>query len=52
MDPDEGVRAGNDLMLNTFADGSLSDTSSATGVAVIMVAGAALLLRKKKTAKA
>ena len=32
MDPDEGVRAGNDLMLNTFADGSLSDTSSATGV--------------------
>ena len=99
MDPDEGVRAGNDLMLNTFADGSLSDSTSATGVAamrnaahnvlymvvnsnamqgitsgvtihyalagwqkaliagdvavaVIVVAGAALLLRKKKTVKA
>ena len=35
MDPDSGLRAGNDLMLNTFADGSLSDTSSATGVAAI-----------------
>ncbi|MCR4998963.1 MAG: glycoside hydrolase family 3 C-terminal domain-containing protein [Lachnospiraceae bacterium] len=35
MDPDSGVRAGNDLMLNTFADGSLTDTSSATGVAAM-----------------
>ena len=35
MDPDSGLRAGNDLMLNTFADGSLSDTTSATGVASI-----------------
>ncbi len=35
MDPDSGLRAGNDLMLNTFADGSLSDTSSATGVTAI-----------------
>ncbi len=35
MDPDSGLRAGNDIMLNTFADGSLSDTSSATGVAAI-----------------
>ena len=35
MDPDSGVRAGNDLMLNTFADGSLSDQSSATGVAAM-----------------
>ena len=35
MDPDSGIRAGNDLMLNTFADGSLSDTTSATGVAAI-----------------
>lgn len=32
MDPDLGLRAGNDLMLNTFADGNLTDTSSATGV--------------------
>ena len=35
MDPDSGLRAGNDLMLNTFADGNLSDTSSATGVAAM-----------------
>ncbi len=35
MDPDSGLRAGNDMMLNTFADGSLSDTTSATGVASI-----------------
>ena len=35
MDPDSGLRAGNDLMLNTFADGSLTDTTSATGVAAI-----------------
>lgn len=35
MDPDSGIRAGNDLMLNTFADGSLSDTTSSTGVAAI-----------------
>ncbi len=35
MDPDSGIRAGNDLMLNTFADGSLSDTASSTGVASI-----------------
>ncbi len=35
MDPDSGIRAGNDLMLNTFADGSLSDTASSTGVAAI-----------------
>ncbi len=35
MDPDSGVRAGNDLMLNTFADGSLSDQKSATGVAAM-----------------
>ena len=35
MDPDSGIRAGNDLMLNTFADGSLSDTVSSTGVAAI-----------------
>ncbi|WP_051656516.1 glycoside hydrolase family 3 protein [Butyrivibrio sp. AE3004] len=32
MDPDLGLRAGNDLMLNTFADGKLTDQSSATGV--------------------
>ncbi|SDB34064.1 glycoside hydrolase family 3 C-terminal domain-containing protein [Butyrivibrio sp. INlla16] len=32
MDPDSGLRAGNDLMLNTFADGGLSDKSTATGV--------------------
>ncbi len=32
MDADEGTRAGNDLMLNTFADGSLTDSTSATGV--------------------
>lgn len=31
MDTDEGLRAGNDLMLNTFADGSLTDSTSATG---------------------
>lgn len=30
MDPDSGVRAGNDLMLNTFADGMMTDTSSPT----------------------
>lgn len=30
MDTDEGLRAGNDLMLNTFADGSLTDSKSAT----------------------
>ncbi len=35
MDPDSGLRAGNDIMLNTFADGSLTDTSSATAVAAI-----------------
>jgi beta-glucosidase len=35
MDPDMGLRAGNDLMLNTFADGGLTDTSSATGVTAI-----------------
>jgi beta-glucosidase len=35
MDPDSGLRAGNDLMLNTFADGNLSDKSSATGVAAM-----------------
>lgn len=35
MDPDEGVRAGNDLMLNTFADGSLTDSTSATGVSAM-----------------
>ncbi|WP_458458220.1 glycoside hydrolase family 3 C-terminal domain-containing protein [Pseudobutyrivibrio sp.] len=35
MDPDSGIRAGNDLMLNTFADGSLSDQKSATGVAAM-----------------
>ena len=35
MDPDLGLRAGNDLMLNTFADGNLSDKSSATGVAAM-----------------
>ena len=35
MDPDEGVRAGNDLMLNTFADGSLTDSSSATAVSAM-----------------
>ncbi|MDO4853074.1 MAG: glycoside hydrolase family 3 C-terminal domain-containing protein [Clostridia bacterium] len=33
MDPDQGVRAGNDMMLNTFADGSLTDKTSATAVA-------------------
>ncbi|MBQ6755998.1 MAG: glycoside hydrolase family 3 C-terminal domain-containing protein [Oscillospiraceae bacterium] len=33
MDPDQGVRAGNDMMLNTFADGSLTDSTSATAVA-------------------
>ncbi|QFJ55185.1 glycoside hydrolase family 3 protein [Pseudobutyrivibrio xylanivorans] len=35
MDPDSGVRAGNDLMLNTFADGSVTDQTSATGVAAM-----------------
>lgn len=35
MNPDSGIRAGNDLMLNTFADGSLSDQKSATGVAAM-----------------
>ena len=35
MDPDSGIRAGNDMMLNTFADGSLSDTTSASGVAAM-----------------
>ena len=33
MDPDLGIRAGNDIMLNTFANGSVSDSTSATGVA-------------------
>lgn len=32
MDTDQGLRAGNDLMLNTFADGSLTDTTSATSL--------------------
>ena len=97
MDTDEGLRAGNDLMLNTFADGSLTDSTSATAqtamrkaahnvlymvvnsnamqgiasgvtirydlagwqkvmyacdavVAVILIAGVALILRKKKKA--
>ncbi len=35
MDTDEGLRAGNDMMLNTFADGSLTDSSSATAVAAM-----------------
>jgi beta-glucosidase len=35
MDPDSGLRAGNDLMLNTFADGNVSDKTSATGVAAM-----------------
>ncbi|MCR4675083.1 MAG: beta-glucosidase, partial [Lachnospiraceae bacterium] len=35
MDPDSGIRAGNDMMLNTFADGTLSDTTSATGVSAM-----------------
>ncbi len=35
MSTDQGVRAGNDLMLNTFADGTVKDTSSATGVAAL-----------------
>ena len=35
MDTDEGLRAGNDIMLNTFADGSLTDSSSATAVAAM-----------------
>ena len=35
MDPDLGTRAGNDIMLNTFADGSLTDTTSPTGVVVM-----------------
>lgn len=30
MDTDEGLRAGNDIMLNTFSDGSLTDSASAT----------------------
>ena len=33
MDTDQGLRAGNDMMLNTFADGSLTDKTSATSVA-------------------
>ncbi|WP_099469400.1 glycoside hydrolase family 3 protein [Konateibacter massiliensis] len=32
MDSDEGLRAGNDMLLNTFADGSLTDSTSATAV--------------------
>jgi beta-glucosidase len=32
MDTDEGLRAGNDMVLNTFADGSLTDSTSATAV--------------------
>ncbi len=32
MNVDQGLRAGNDMMLNTFADGSLSDSSSATSL--------------------
>ncbi len=32
MDADEGLRAGNDLLLNTFADGSLTDNTSATAL--------------------
>lgn len=35
MDTDEGLRAGNDIMLNTFADGSLTDSSSPTAVAAM-----------------
>ena len=35
MDPDLGTRAGNDIMLNTFADGTLTDMTSATGVATM-----------------
>ncbi len=35
MDADLGTRAGNDIMLNTFADGTLTDTTSATGVTVM-----------------
>lgn len=35
MDADLGTRAGNDIMLNTFADGSLTDRTSATGVTVM-----------------
>lgn len=35
MDADLGTRAGNDILLNTFADGTLTDTTSATGVAVM-----------------
>ena len=30
MLPDSGVRAGNDMFLNTFADGSMKETASAT----------------------
>lgn len=32
MDADEGLRAGNDMLLNTFANGSLTDSTSATAV--------------------
>lgn len=32
MDPDSAVRAGNDLMLNTFADGAMTESESATAV--------------------
>lgn len=32
MSPDSAVRAGNDIMLNTFAKGTVNDTSSATGL--------------------
>lgn len=35
MDSDQGVRAGSDIYLNTFANASLSDTESATAVAAI-----------------
>lgn len=35
MDADLGTRAGNDIMLNTFADGALTDKTSATGVTTI-----------------
>ncbi len=32
MDADEGLRAGNDMLLNTFADGTLTDKTSATSL--------------------
>ncbi len=35
MDSDEGLRAGNDALLNTFANGALTDSSSATAVSVM-----------------